>query len=170
MESFVQLGRIGSKDLLRVLGRVQFADAQVMGRAGKLALAEVRRWSVEHLKEVTIAPQIRDAFEILLLRLTSGAPRTVPCRELGQPVLVFTDGASEGELHTIGGILVRPIGSRPRFFACRVPARLVGLWSTELKHLIGPVECYAALVARAVWHQHVAQKPCIHFIDNVATL
>ena len=82
-----------------------------MGKAGTLAMAEVRRWSVEHLKEVCIGPQMKDALEILLLRLTPGVSRTVPCRELGQPVLIFSDGASEGDSHTIGGILVRPGGS-----------------------------------------------------------
>lgn len=37
-----------------------------------------------------------------------------------------------------------------------------------MKHLIGPVECYAVAVARLVWHQYLAQEPCLHFIDNVA--
>ena len=33
------------KDFARLMGRLQFADAQVMGKSGRLAMAEVRRWA-----------------------------------------------------------------------------------------------------------------------------
>ena len=85
-----------------------------------------------------------------------------------QPTLIFTDGASESRHNTVGGLLVRPGGYRPRFFACHVDGGLVQAWAESLKHLIGPVECYAVAVARLVWHQFLAQQPCLHFIDNVA--
>ena len=48
------------------------------------------------------------------------------------------------------------------FFACRVPSGLVALWSKTLKHLIGPVEAYAALVARKVWHLHVVGRLALY--------
>ena len=76
-------------------------------------------------------------------------------------MLVFTDGASEDALHTVGGILIRP-GCDARFFACHVPSELVKAWEGSLKHLIGPVETYAALVARAVSRvldmEHLSKK------------
>ena len=66
------------------------------------------------------------------------------------PLLVFTDGACERDLHTIGGIPVRP-GSPLRYFACHVPDCFVGHWSAVMNYLLGPVEPYAAVVARAVY-------------------
>ena len=166
--SCLKAGAVESRDLLKMLGRIQFADSHVMGRAGKLALADIRTWSRCHERRVPISPAIASAFEVLLNRLTAGAPRCVPCSPGQQPVLVFTDGASETRCHTVGGLLVRPGGSRPRFFACHVNEGLVESWTESLKHIIGPVECYAVAVARLVWHQFLAQQPCLHFIDNVA--
>ena len=168
VRSCLKVGAVESRDLLKMLGRIQFADSHVMGRAGKLALADIRTWSRCHERKVLISPAISSAFEVLLNRLTSGAPRCVPCGPGQQPVLLFTDGASESRCHTVGGLLVRPGGSRPRFFACHVSEGLVESWTESLKHIIGPVECYAVAVARLVWHQFLAQKPCLHFIDNVA--
>ena len=168
VRSCLKVGAVESRDLLKMLGRIQFADSHVMGRAGKLALADIRTWSRCHERKVLISPAISSAFEVLLNRLTSGAPRCVPCGPGQQPVLLFTDGASESRCHTVGGLLVRPGGSRPRFFACHVSEGLVESWTESLKRIIGPVECYAVAVARLVWHQFLAQKPCLHFIDNVA--
>ena len=48
--------------------------------AGKLALADVRNWSKRHEVRVPITRALADAFEVLLKRITSGAPRCVPCR------------------------------------------------------------------------------------------
>ena len=163
VRSCLKVGAVESRDLLKMLGRIQFADSHVMGRAGKLALADIRTWSRCHERKVLISPAISS-----VNRLTSGAPRCVPCGPGQQPVLLFTDGASESRCHTVGGLLVRPGGSRPRFFACHVNEGLVESWTESLKHIIGPVECYAVAVARLVWHQFLAQKPCLHFIDNVA--
>ena len=168
VRSCLKIGAVESRDLLKMLGRIQFADSHVMGRAGKLALADIRTWSRCHERRVPISPAIASSFEVLLNRLTAGAPRCVPCSPGRQPVLLFTDGASETRCHTVGGLLVRPGGSRPRFFACHVSEGLVESWTESLKHIIGPVECYAVAVARLVWHQFLAQKPCLHFIDNVA--
>ena len=79
VRGFFERGEIGTRDMLRMMGRVQFADAQVMGRAGKLALVDARSWSRNHAKCIPLIPGLRDAFEILLQRLTSGAPRLIPC-------------------------------------------------------------------------------------------
>ena len=134
-----------------MMGRIQFAGAQVMRRTDRLALAEIRKWSKGHVDREYFARELCEAFRVLPDRLACGTPRVVPCQLPEQPILVFSDGASEGSLHTIGGIMVRP-GSSARFFACHVPIKLVGAREGSLKHLIGPVETYAALVARAVWH------------------
>jgi len=93
-------------------------------------------------------------------------PREVPMLVDAAPVLVFTDGASEEGCHTIGGVSVFPDESEPRFFGSYVPEVLVEKWFSTMKHIIGPVEAYALLVARAVWHKHLVGQlwcnGCIH--------
>ena len=82
---------------------------------------------------------------------------------------IFTDGASEGCVNTVGGVAYLS-GRPPRFFSCAVPDSLVKEWCHSLDHMIGPVEAYAVVLARSVWHQFLAGSRCIFFIDNFAVL
>ena len=81
--------------------------------------------------------------------------------------MVFTAGASEGEDNTVGGLIVFPGAKTARYFAARVPDELIADWREELKHVIGPVELYAAVVARKIWHARMSGRFCLHFTDNV---
>ena len=161
-------GKLTTKQFLRVVGRLQFAEAQVMGRMGKLALSRIRGW-MDH-KEVVVDQTLIDELAMLVERLRRARPRTVPGISLEMPILIFTDGASEADVHTVGGVLIFPSSSTPRFFGCSVPDKLTTQWFGEMKHIIGPVEAYAVLVARKVWHQFVVGNRCIYFIDNFGAM
>ena len=43
-------------------------------------------------------------------------------------------------------------------------------WFGQMKHIIGPVEAHAVLVARKVWHQFIVGNRCIYFIDNYGAM
>eukprot|EP00439_Symbiodinium_sp_Y106_P009032 s14470_g1.t1 len=79
IRSCLEAGSIESRDLLKMLGRVQFADSHVMGRAGKLALADVRNWSKRHEVRIPITRALADAFEDAFIKGTScsGAVRSI---------------------------------------------------------------------------------------------
>ena len=81
--------------------------------------------------------------------------------------MVFADGASEGEDNTIGGLIVFAGAKTARYFAAQVPDELIAEWREELKHVVGLVELYAAVLARKTWHVHMSGRFCLHFIDNV---
>ncbi len=103
---------------------------------------------------------------LLRQRLLSGEPRRVPWRIDPNPPLVFTDGASENELHTIGGVII--FEGRSQYFGCHVPSKLTEKWLESSKHIIGMVELYGALVARATWDLQLAGRKSILFVDNNA--
>lgn len=129
-----------------------------MGRSGKLAMACVRDAVKKRERNSRLSSEATHSFRLLAERLTNGAPRTIPCFETPSPALVFTDGASENGVHTIGGVLVLP-SNKKEFFSGIVPAELSKAWEAELKHRIGPVEMYAVLVARALWPWVGERKP-----------
>ena len=160
--------RLTTKQFLSVVGRLQFAEAQVMGRIGKLALNRIRGWL--DYKEVVVDASLLKEFEMLVERLRRERPRTIPGISLDSPILIFTDGASEESTHTVGGVLVFPGSDNPRFFGCVVPPKLVGQWFGDMKHIIGPVEAYAILVARKLWHQFLAGNRCVYFCDNYGAM
>ena len=97
-------------------------------------------------------------------RLDNGKLRELICSHEQQPVLVFTDGASEGDLNTIGGLLFAD--GQFRYFSCHVPSSLVNTWIANSKHVIAMVELYAVIVARFVWSRFLNGRKAIAFVDN----
>ena len=68
------------------------------------------------------------AIERLILCLTCGRPRNVPCLSHTQFACIFTDGASEGDDHTVGGVLVFRGSSKVMYFACKLTRLVVASW------------------------------------------
>ena len=133
-----------------------------MGRMGKLALSRIRTWMFQ--QRVLVTRELLEEFRLLAERFRREKPREVPMLVDSKSILVFTDGASEADCHTVE--VVFPDGTCPRFFGADVPGSLVNKWFSAMKHIIGPVETYALVVARSVWHQHLVGKRCIYFCDN----
>ena len=88
-------GVIEADSLPSYLGKLQFAEAQLWGRAGRIALADLREATLHKTGAFAVTEEAKEAIEVLLERFTTGRPRelkaSVPCR----PHLLFTDGALE---------------------------------------------------------------------------
>ena len=137
-----------------------------MGRDGRLAMCELRSSLRADGKKISLVREAKSSLSLLKQRLLKGEPRRVPCKIDSNPPLVFTDGASEDGLHTIGGVIIVDGGSQ--YFGCHVPSALTKRWLESSKHIIGMVELYAALVARATWDSQLANRKSILFVDNNA--
>lgn len=160
-------GTLTAKEASRVLGRIQFADAQVMGRVGRIAMHEFRL-AIRMSESVTLDPSAAESLRVLMGRLASGKPRLVPCCDQRSPILVFTDGASESDGHTIGGVIY--LDGRFEYFSCAVPESLVAEWGSMFSHFIGLVELYAVLVSRRLWSDQITGSRTIYFIDNNSSM
>ena len=164
-------GSLSRRGFARVAGRVQFADAQVMGRSGKLALADLRAWSSSRSSaDLVIDARAAKLYNILVDRLVAGAPRAVPCLPSSHKYVIFTDGSSEGDAHWIGGVFFSTAFPKPKFFASKVHPRAVSEWSRDMKHIIGPVELYAVVAARLHWHQFISGQCIVYYVDNYPVL
>eukprot|EP00435_Cladocopium_sp_Y103_P070955 s1184_g36.t1 len=153
-----------------VLGRLQFADGQLAGRAGKLGMADIRALGLHSKQKVPIDDAARRALEMLRNRFADNVPKTVYLISSADPVLVFTDGSfeSEGDVETamVGGVLLDGDGPA-RTFGCHVPSDMLQRWHADGKeHLIGQVEMYGVAVARSVWKRQLHNRRTILFIDN----
>eukprot|EP00435_Cladocopium_sp_Y103_P068239 s333_g31.t1 len=159
-----------------MFGRLQFCEAQILGRQGRLAMADLRILERSASKKVSLSQDHIDAFESLMNRLTSGTPRTIMTTKPSTPCLVFTDGACEPNgdsfIGSIGGVLVIPTeGSfAVRAFGCYMDESVMRGWSNEgKKHLIGPVELYAVAMARTIWSKFLCDRS-IFFVDHGGVL
>ncbi|CAE7732569.1 unnamed protein product [Symbiodinium sp. CCMP2592] len=169
-------GQVVVREVDSLFGRIQYADSQIMGRRGKLALSTLRklsRGSGVH----RLSPTDRDAFAVLRMRMDSGEPRRIQVSSSGPSLVVFTDGACEPgaarPLCTVGGVLYASWNGavKVRYFGATLSDSLVDQWSASgKKHLIGLVELYALVLARFAWGSLLDDRRVLYFIDHVGVL
>ena len=170
-------GQVVTREVDSLFGRIQYADSQIMGRRGKLALSTLRnlgRGSGAH----RLTDSDRDAFAVLKSRMESGEPRCIQVGQRGPSLVVFT---------TVRVSLVHPTVQRARwaailyarwngatkvrFFGATLSDSVVDRWmASGKKHLIGLVELYAVVLARFVWGDFLDNRRAIFFIDHVGVL
>ena len=158
-------------------GRLQFAESQILGRAGGLALKTLRRLETMSCRRVNLDAEQKLMFSFLRRRLNHAKPRSITTTFGCPPVLVFTDGAYEpsdqdGDLvgkASIGGVIFVREGSYVtcRACGCVLPARVVEMWAKPgKKHLKGQTELYAVVLARRACASYINKCRCIFFIDH----
>ena len=161
-------------DLPSILGRVQFADGQLTGRTGRLAMADIREVGLRSKEQLKLDDDTLKALESLKPRSICNAPKTFSLRCDEQPILVYTDGSyehAEGEEKAmICGVLIHR--DEPcRVFGNHVPKPLLTKWHKAGKeHVIGQVDLYAIVIARTLWKDVMRDKRVIMFVDNWAVL
>ena len=115
LRDILESGVVVPNKLPSVLGKLQYADSHVWGRAGKLALADLRELGHTAPTAVRLGDTQIKAFEILQERLCGGKPKAFIADDMEKPVLLFTDGALEydtGEPHaTIGAVCLFLMGA-----------------------------------------------------------
>ena len=126
------------------------------------------RLAIRTSESIALDHSAVESLHILMERLSSGKPRRVSCCDRRRPILVFTDGASESDGHTIGGVV--SIDKQFEYFSCAVPDSLVEEWGAIFSHFIGLVELYAVLVSRLLWSDQLNESRTIYFIDNNSSM
>ena len=166
-------GKSSVTEMPATLGRLQFAEAQILGRTGKLALADLRSYETR-AGTVTLDDHQIDALSVLRHRLMHAPPRSILASPAESPILVFTDGACEpsasGFTATVGGVLLMPSAGVKLVFGCHVPSTLVAQWAEGRKHVIGQIELYAVVLARVLWSKHLGNSRVIFFVDHSGVL
>ena len=176
LEGILQAGVVRPRELPSLFGRLQFSEAQILGRAGRLAIADIRHLEKSQSSEVRLDVSSRESFQILLQRLVHSRPRCVSCSALERPVLVFTDGAFEPSgvdavrsIASVGAVMFCPTvdAYHVRSFGCVLPGGLLQDWASGgKKHLIGETEMYAVVLSRIQWSSYLANRRVIFFVDH----
>jgi hypothetical protein len=83
LSRILESGVIDSESLPSYLGKLQFAEAQLWGRTGRIALADLREATLHKTGIFPVNEDSKKAIEVLLDRFVSGRPRqlvaSTPC-------------------------------------------------------------------------------------------
>ncbi|CAE7244581.1 unnamed protein product [Symbiodinium sp. CCMP2592] len=154
------------------IGKLQFADGQIWGRAGRMAMHDLRSLGFTSRIPVSLDASGIEALKILQQRLTHGKPRVIRAGWKEKPILLFTDGALEDDNldhgpATVGAVMFKPNEPNVHAFGCEVPANVLSHWRSDgKKHVIGLVELYGAILALRHWRKHLDGSRVILFVDN----
>ena len=101
------------------------------------------------------------------------APRTLDHLDERPPILIYSDGACEGEHFgdtTYGAVLIDPIDGRVEAFGATMGYEMKQLLSENgtKKQLIGQAEILPMVVSRIVWSGLIEGRDVIHYVDNDA--
>ena len=171
IQKILETGSLRVDALPAILGRVQYAELRISGREGKLAMADIRDWERHETPRntITLDDTCRQAFEILLARISAGQPKRFLGDEPDKPVLIFTDGAVEpsrdgGVDATVGGVIIAD--GITEVFGSKVDPQVLKEWLVELIHPVGLPELYGIAVAFALWRPLLLGRRVIVFCDN----
>ena len=163
------------RKLPSLFGRALFVESQLLGRAGKLALAQLRHLEFSTEPSVKFGPEEIEALKILETRYVNAIPRKISTSREELPILLFTDGACEMVddrlLATVGAVMYIPGKNECLAFGCEVDPDMLQYWEDSGKvHPVALTELYAVCLARSTWSEFLNGRRVIIFIDNQGTL
>eukprot|EP00971_Amphidinium_carterae_P304567 6052307-Amphidinium_carterae.1 len=154
-----------------LVGRLSFMDGQHFARLGVASSRTLRKAAASRSREFPITSEIRKAL-LWSLDLMAWCPeRSITLKRDSEQVVIFTDGAVEGERGlrcTMGGLAFFP-RKQPEFFSAAVPSWLVDVWRSEgREHVIYQTELLPVLISICLWQESLRGQHVLVFIDNEA--
>ena len=160
-------GTLQHKEALALKGKLAFAEAQVLGKAGQYALKALSNHIFHRPFCAALQPELVSCLKFMRVRLKEGKPRAL-CRSLGACWFVFTDASFSSDFEGgLGGVLVSPTGSVCSWFSLMLcEADVLPLLPPEAATGIGELETLAVLLGFRFWCKHLKGAECVAYIDN----
>ena len=121
-------------------------------------------------KTRVLSTAVTSALTKLRFLLKSGPPRELRFGGEQRPVLVFSDGACEGQdrnFVTVGAVILDTANRSCTMFGTAVCAELVADWKAEGKiQTIGQAEILPVVLARLTFQQLFRHRRVCFFLDN----
>ena len=115
-----------------------------------------------------LTPQLRSCFDWRRRCYQAAGPRIVRCHRSHSPVRLFTDGAYERGIVTVGAVLFSDQLRRSQYWGVRVPEEVAAHWK-ELIHggqVIGQAELLRSALARETWATALRGASAVQYLDN----
>jgi hypothetical protein len=156
---------------------VTYAESYLFGRIARYALGPVaeRACGLGPPKSA-MTEELERSLRWVVKHLAGAESRKVHLTGVVKPpILVFTDGACEGDLFsdvTCGAIIFDPGDHAVEHFGMRVDDEVVQRWKAEggVEQVIAQAELLPVLLARRVWAARIRDNAVFFFVDNSSVL
>ena len=172
IDAILSTAKLTKQEALVLRGRMQFAKAQLWGRAAKLCLTAITAHAFGLDGDV---PSDRTLSFLRAFRehLLQSRPRLITAA-WGAPLFLFTDASFSPEETEwpagIGGVLVDSHGNQLSAFSYKLEMTdLLALGYPAKKTVIFEAELLALLVSFILFKRVLKGRPCVAYVDNNST-
>ena len=155
-------------------GKLLFVFAFVSGRLGVPWVRSISERAEARHFVTSLSEKLKSDILSLMKFLREAKPRVVDVKDHKPPVLVFTDGACEGDQWqntTCGGIILDPWSRKFEMWGTAVPQWLLEAWTDGVaRQVIGQAEVLPIFIAKFLWLSILQGRQTIYFIDNYSSL
>ena len=146
-------------------GKLTFVECQIDGRAAVPAMRLIHDRANSRSRESALNDMLRLALNFLRDHLQNSPPRTVTVPSGEPPIVIFTDGSSEGNSHLWGCVVFIP-GRKPLVAAGEIPPLLAEALLLVNEKIITQVEMFPLVLLKLHFSVQLAGKRVVWFIDN----
>ena len=147
-------------------GKLQYTAAQIFGDTIKPALRQIRNRADSLSNATEVTAELEFALKFVQDYIFTAPPRLVLVDSQECPILIFTDGSSEGEAH-LWGLVVFEAGIRTVVAAGSIPLKLSNHWRKHVgSQIICQVELYPIILVKAVLQTRLARRRVVYYVDN----
>ena len=167
--STLSSGQFRPSEASQMAGKLQYCCAQILGGACKPAVRIIRKRSDSSSLDFSLDEPLRVSLRFLQNYLDIAKPRKVMVEISDEPILIFTDGASEQSQNTWGAVIFIP-GEVPIVAAGEVPIDLVDFWKAEVgSQIICQVELYPIVLVKLILASKLCDRRVLFYVDNDPT-
>ena len=172
ISSALKRGRLGSHEALVLRGRMQFARAQIWGRAPKLCLAAITAHAYGE-NDGSLSNHAKACLNAFLDSLTAARPREITA-QWDLPSLLFTDASFNPENESwpcgLGGVLCDSTGKQLAALSISLTLDdLRSLGYPQKSTVIFEAELLALVLCVRLWRKIIQNRPCVMYVDNNGT-
>ena len=150
-------------------GILQYAERQIYGCTAGQVVRVIRAHGLSSSGLTNLSDVIVTALQWIGSRLLEAPDRRFLAVDPRKPLLVFTDGAVEGDVATFGAMMWDPEDSACEQFGDHIPDEVARAWRDEgSKQIIHQTELWPAAIARHQWASRMINRRVLFFIDNDA--
>ena len=167
LDTLLQQESLDYKELERLRGRMVFFEGYAFGRVANWAHKVISKAISSHHDRVPMSGDMSKALAFLRTRIGFAKPLTIEKIRL-RTWIVFTDGACESGVGSVGGVLVSPEGDIRNHFGEEVPGNIMSRLFETSQNPIYELEVMPVLLASQIWMQELQSCQVVFYMDNEA--
>lgn len=171
IDDILSADELTSKEAESLRGRLHWYESYLFGRTANLAIHKIGKRISAPSWVTSLGAELESALRQLRDRVLCGPPLMLSA-DMETPILIFTDGACEGDdfkLGSVGGVIYHGSTTPLRFFSSKVPDRLMAFFLEEAKNPIYLFEMLACYIALRLWGPDYVGRYVVYYLDNEAS-